>query len=245
MPEQSFAIEKMIDALIRRLKPLRFGPPTQYVYNPLIYARAAHLKYWQRYGQSPKEVLFLGMNPGPWGMVQTGVPFGDAAIVSEWLEIHEPVKAPAHQHPKRPVYGFDCPRAEISGQRLWGWASQRFSTPQLFFQRYFVANYCPLAFLEESGRNRTPDKLPRKEKTPLLAICDEALVQMVHLLQSRIVVGVGKFAAQQAQRALADLDVKVGRITHPSPANPKANTGWSTVVEKELALMGIVVRSSG
>ncbi len=233
------SIETIIDTLVRKLKSLKFAPPTQYVYNPLAYARSAHLTYWQRYGLSCKQVLLIGMNPGPWGMVQTGVPFGDKTMVTEWLDIRADIGVPDVIHPKRPVQGFECARGEVSGQRLWGWARQRFGTPEHFFKRFFVANYCPLVFMEESGRNRTPDKLPVKEKKHLLSICDEALVQTVRLLKPEMVLGVGKFAADQATRALADTKVRVGRITHPSPANPKANAGWCNLVESELAQMGI------
>lgn len=220
---------------------MHFGPPTQCVYNPLIYAQAPHHLYWRKYGRAPKEILLLGMNPGPWGMAQTGVPFGDVAMVSEWLGIRAEVDTPAQMHPKRPILGFDCPRGEVSGQRLWGWARRRFGTPERFFQRFFVANYCPLVFMEQSGRNRTPDKLPKNESAPLLAACDEALQRTALLMRPRMVVGIGKFAALQAQRALAHVEVQVGLITHPSPANPKANAGWAELVEQELAQMGIAI----
>ena len=65
------------------------------------------------------------------------------------------------------VLGFECRRSEVSGARLWGWARDRFGTPQRFFERFFVANYCPLAFMEASGANRTPDKLSAAEQQEL------------------------------------------------------------------------------
>ena len=55
-------------------KKLAFAPPVTHVYNPLDYAWAAHEAYLRRYAASPKRVLFMGMNPGPVGMVQPGVP---------------------------------------------------------------------------------------------------------------------------------------------------------------------------
>lgn len=243
MPSQSrpFAMEQIIDRLITRLRPLRFSPPVHTIYNPLIYARSAHLAYWDRYGRPPKEILLVGMNPGPWGMVQTGIPFGDAHMVSEWLKLLHPVMPPATQHPKRPVLGLGCTRREVSGQRLWGWAQQRFGTPHVFFKRFGVANYCPLAFMDAGGRNITPDKLPANEKTRLFEACDEALVAIVRRLSPEIVVGIGGFAARQAQRALARSGVRIGQITHPSPANPKANAGWSILAEKEFSELGIVI----
>ena len=197
-------IEGIIDRLTDRLTQLEFKPPVEFVYNPLLYARGAHMDYWDRYGSGPKEVVLLGMNPGPWGMVQTGVPFGDVGLVKQWLDIHGGVTVPESQHPKRPVQGFDCHRGEVSGRRLWGWARERVGTPHAFFSRFWVANYCPLAFMEASGRNRTPDKLPVKERVPLLEACDFALTEMVDLLCAKTVVGIGKFAALQAGRALAN-----------------------------------------
>src|SRR5262245_9501569 len=148
----------------RRVGKLRFGPPVTHVYNPLVYARAPHEAYLRRYGGGRGRVVLVGMNPGPFGMAQTGVPFGDVVMVRDWLGIDGPVGHPEHEHPARPVLGFACERSEVSGTRLWGWVKQRFGAPERFFSRFFVANYCPLAFMEDGGRNRTPDKLPTVER---------------------------------------------------------------------------------
>src|SRR5689334_22585808 len=82
-----------------------FGPAVCCVYNPLEYAWPAHELYLEKYAAAPKQVLFLGMNPGPFGMAQTGIPFGEVAAVRDWLKIQTPVKKPAREHPKRPVEG--------------------------------------------------------------------------------------------------------------------------------------------
>ena len=226
-------------ALSERVASLRFADPVCCVYNPLDYARVSHELYLGRYGGGPKEVLLLGMNPGPFGMAQTGVPFGDVAMVRDWLRIVAPVTKPLHEHPKRPVRGFDCERAEVSGARLWGFARDRFGTPERFFERFFVANYCPLAFVESSGRNRTPDKLPAEEQRALAEACDAALRGVVRLLQPRIVVGVGGFAERRARTALSGDSVAVGTILHPSPASPLANRGWAQIVERQLEALGV------
>ena len=218
---------------------LRFTPPVTHVYNPLDYAWEAHARYLELYGEAPKEVLFLGMNPGPWGMVQTGVPFGEVEAVRDWLRIDAAIGHPPREHPKRPVTGLACTRSEVSGARLWGWARDLFGTPDRFFSRFFIANYCPLAFLEESGRNRTPDKLPAAEREPLLEICDRALRRTVEHLQPCLVVGVGVFAEGRARAALVDVDVSIGRILHPSPASPAANRGWSERATLELRELGL------
>jgi single-strand selective monofunctional uracil DNA glycosylase len=220
-------------ALSARVATLRFADPVACVYNPLEYARASHEQYLSRYGGGAKEVLLLGMNPGPFGMAQTGVPFGDVTMVRDWLGISTPVAKPPREHPKRPVLGFDCGRAEVSGTRLWGWARARFGTPDRFFARFFVANYCPLVFMEESGANRTPDKLPAAEAQALFAACDEALRDVVGLLRPRIVVGVGGFAERRARASLGDA-VHIATILHPSPASPLANRGWAEAIEQQL-----------
>ena len=217
---------------------LSFAAPVSHVYNPLIYAFEAHKSYLQRYCCREAEIVLLGMNPGPWGMVQTGVPFGEVNLVREWLRIDSGIDPPEVQHPKRPVEGFACGRSEVSGQRLWGWARERFETPERFFRRFFVWNYCPLAFMEESGRNRTPDKLPALEREALFAICDRALKQMVDFLEPTHVLGVGKFCEQRARAALLQ-QLHLGSILHPSPASPAANRGWAQQAEKQLSAIGI------
>ena len=218
---------------------LRFTTPVSHVYNPLDYAWQAHSQYLDLYGDAPKEVLFLGMNPGPWGMAQTGVPFGEVNAVRDWLGISAEIRRPEHEHPKRPIMGLACTRSEVSGARLWGWAQEVFGTPTRFFSRFFIANYCPLAFLEEGGRNRTPDKLPAEERGPLLEICDRALIQTVEFLRPELVVGVGAFAEGRARAALEDVDVAIGRILHPSPASPAANRGWAEQATRELRELGV------
>jgi single-strand selective monofunctional uracil DNA glycosylase len=226
-----------------RVSELEVGPPVSHVYNPLEYARAAHEEYLLRFGGAPGRVVLLGMNPGPWGMTQTGVPFGEVELVRDWLRIRSPVERPPREHPKRPIEGFACRRREVSGRRLWGWARDRFGSPRRFFARLFVANYCPLVFLEASGRNLTPDRLPAAVRAPLLAACDDALSALVAVLEPRLVVGVGGFAEARAAQALAGMAVPVGRILHPSPASPAANRGWRQAAERQLSALGVELDS--
>ncbi len=221
------------------VKRLRFRSPVAYVYNPLDYAWVPHEAYLQTYGQGTREIILLGMNPGPWGMAQTGVPFGEVQLVQHWLKIKAPVRKPAHTHPRVPVLGFGCHRREVSGQRLWGWAKDTFTTPKKFFDRFFVANYCPLMFLDTSGRNRTPDHVPARHRERLLQVSDAALRDLVTLMQPKLVIGVGGFAESRAKSALEGLDVTIGRILHPSPASPLANNGWAKQATAQLARCGV------
>lgn len=220
---------------------MRFGPPVHTVYNPLQYARQNHEAYLARYARPGVQAVLVGMNPGPFGMVQTGVPFGDPELARGWLGIDGPVGRPAVTHPRRPVEGMACRRREVSGQRLWGWARERFGTPKQFFSRLFVLNYCPLAFLEESGRNRTPDKLPAEERRELFEACDRALARAIDWLGPGLVVGIGAFAEKRAREALDPERFTFGRILHPSPANPAANRGWAAQAEAQLEALGLTL----
>ncbi len=223
--------------LAARVDRLRF-PSVAVVYNPLVYARAPHEAYLGRWGTKvPREVVMLGMNPGPFGMAQTGVPFGDVALVRDFLGITGPVGRPPHEHPSRPIRGFDCPRSEVSGTRFWGWARDRFGTAERLFERVFVANWCPLVFMEESGRNRTPDKLPPAERAPLHDACDDALRGIVDTLKPTLVVGIGRFAERRAHEALGNA-ATIGGIPHPSPASPAANRDWPGQVDARLRDLG-------
>lgn len=228
--------------LQRALADLEFGPPVAYVYDPLDYAWKPHRRYLERWGDgvdAPGRILLVGMNPGPWGMGQTGVPFGAVDRVRDWLGIEEPVGRPTPEHPKKPVEGFDCARQEVSGERLWGWAERRFGEPRDFFERFFVWNYCPLLFLEEGGRNLTPDKLRAEDRNQLLDPCDRALCQVAEALATSRVIGVGAFAEDRARAALGD-ELPIGRILHPSPASPLANRDWSGTAEKQLREIGVL-----
>ena len=217
---------------------LRFDRPVTHVYNPLDYARPAVRQYLERYGDTRKRVLFLGMNPGPWGMAQTGVPFGEVAAVRDWLGLDAVVGKPAREHPQRPVTGLACRRREVSGRRLWGLFADRWGAAARFFAERLVLNHCPLVFLVASGRNRTPDKLPAAEREPLLRVCDVALAALVDLYRPQWCVGVGGYAEARL-RAVCPHDVAVGRLLHPSPASPAANRGWSAQAVGQLVAQGI------
>ena len=245
--------ERLVDAARRLAKAseaLRFTLPITHVYNPLIYARAPHEAYIRRFASSRKRVVFVGMNPGPWGMAQTGVPFGEVGMVRDWMGIEGPVSSPQRPHPKRPIEGFRCTRSEVSGRRLWGLARDRFGEATAFFADHFVANYCPLVFMEESGRNRTPDHLPVSESGPLFALCDLHLAEIARALAPAWLIGIGKFAAARIETVVASLRKEAsggerstlpvtGAILHPSPASPLANRGWEGVVTQQLRELGV------
>lgn len=232
------AIAKELKA---KVDQLQFPDIITHVYNPLDYAWAAHKNYLETYGNTKREIVLVGMNPGPWGMAQNGVPFGEVALVRDWLQVKGKIVKPKNEHPKREIAGWDCERSEVSGRRLWGFAKTEFKTPEQFFKRFFILNYCPLVFMEESGRNFTPDKLPKAYREPLEAICDEALAKFLEFYQPKYAIGVGGFAKKCLQRVLKNKKVQIGSVLHPSPASPKANRGWEKFAKDDFKKIGIQI----
>lgn len=215
--------------LCDEMESLTFSAPVAFTYNPLTYAWAGHEQYIRRFGNGGKDVLYLGMNPGPFGMAQTGVPFGEIAAVTLWMGITAPIGQPPATHPKRPVQGFSCPRSEVSGRRLWGLFESLYGSAENFFAHSYVANYCPLIWMSESGSNITPTQLPAEQVAQIDAACQRHLVRLIEVLQPRCLVGVGGYARKQLQlaaAALPDRKFTLGTILHPSPANPAANRCW-------------------
>jgi single-strand selective monofunctional uracil DNA glycosylase len=192
-----------------------------------------------RYANSPRRVIFLGMNPGPFGMAQTGVPFGEVSAARDWLRIRQSVGQPENPHPKRPVEGFDCPRSEVSGRRLWGLFADKFQTPERFFRDHIVLNYCPLAFMESSGKNRTPDKLSAEERDRLFQSCDAHLQRVADALRPAWVIGIGGFAFNRASEAFPNGGPRFGQVLHPSPACPAANRDWAGTVTRQMRELGL------
>lgn len=230
----SDSLTKAAKKLSEMSNSLSFSSPTSFIYNPLEYAWAIHEQYLKLAGEGKKKVVFLGMNPGPFGMAQTGVPFGEIPAVRDWMNLRGEVDRPSPEHPKRPVEGLACTKSEVSGRRLWGLFSEKFPDAKDFFKDHFVANYCPLVFMEESGRNRTPDKLPASEKKPLEELCDNHLQEIVEILEPDWLIGVGGFAKKRAEEALKGIEINIGMILHPSPASPAANRGWVEAATNQL-----------
>ncbi len=136
--------------------------------------------------------------------------------------------------------GLECKKSEVSGRRLWGLFESRFGKPTTFFRNHFVSNYCPLAFMEESARNITPDKLPAACRVKIEQSCDRHLREIIAALDPKWVVGIGGFAEECLQRCVPkDSDIQVGRILHPSPASPAANRDWAGTATKQLIELGI------
>jgi single-strand selective monofunctional uracil DNA glycosylase len=216
------AAEKLRDeasALIPEL--LKDCKQIDWIYNPLDYAWAPHQEWVERFSSNGATTLLVGMNPGH-GMGNTGVPFGCPEQVRDYLtitnlEVHQPPKT----HPKRTVFGLDCPKPEVSGRRIWSFFSEHFSTPEEVSKHIYIVNHCPLWMFNEAGQNITPDKLTGRAAKKLKVICDQHLRTVVTEMGIKRVIGVGRYAQKQA--AALFNDIQVDWVPHPSPASPFAN----------------------
>ena len=236
-------ILRIYKQLSEDVSALTFSVPVVSVYNPLSYAWQGFEKYISFLSDNVK-YIFLGMNPGPWGMAQTGVPFGEVESVKNFLGINAlSVSRPVNELDEYPVKGLGCPRSEVSGKRLWGLFKLRYDEADKFFRENFVLNYCPLLFLSgrQGGRARnfTPDKLNMIERRKLFTLCDNCLRHVIEIIKPECVIGVGVFSASRAEYALKGLDIRIIKILHPSPASPKSNKDWAGKVTSQLIEFGV------
>jgi single-strand selective monofunctional uracil DNA glycosylase len=195
------------------------------VYNPLRYAWDIHETYLRMAAIGAAETILLGMNPGPHGMGQMGIPFAATSMVRDVLGISSvPVDQPRRLHPKRPVEGLEWKREEVSGTRLWGLLADKYGDSSRILSKVFLLNHCPLMLLQgERGTNVTPDKISGDTMRDLLLRCDEHLREVVGILGVKRVIGVGAFATKRAKAALLSEDIDIDSCWHPSPASPLAN----------------------
>jgi len=222
------------------LRPLKFSKPVLHAYLTVDYACEGYEGYLEKFGNSKKRVLLLGMNPGPYGMAQTGVPFGEIDAVRDWMGLCPQIGKPDNEHPKRQITGMDCTRTEVSGRRLWGLFSEVFPKAEDFFNDHLVINFCPLIWMKDTGANLTPDKIKASEMTAVDTACHNHLRRVIEILEPQYLVGVGAYAEKQMLAAKEELgyEAVTGKILHPSPASPAANRGWAEVAGRQLRELG-------
>lgn len=211
-------VEKFADSLVKE-------GSVDAVYNPLAYAWEPHRAYLELASGGGAKTLLLGMNPGPHGMGQMGIPFAATSVVRDLLKITDlEVGQPSTPHPKRPISGLDWPKEEVSGTRLWGLLENEYGSAESIFKSVFLLNHCPLMlFSGERATNITPDKITGPTTKALLERCDDHLREVVDIMQIERVIGVGRYSEKRALNALSGIDISVTTCWHPSPASPLAN----------------------
>jgi len=233
--ELIYAAKQLSSACDKAIKKIERKTIVAHATNPLDYAWQHHEQYLSNWGGLGAKTLLLGMNPGPWGMAQSGVPFGSTNIAKTLLRIKPfQLETPPNAHPKRPIIGLDLERQEISGQRLWSLMFDHYGEGKDVFSNIFVVNHCPLLLLGESGKNLTPDNLPASVMKPVLDACDEHLKQVVEIMEIERIIGVGKYAEKRARMTFnagkngngltpSGREITITTCWHPSPASPLAN----------------------
>ena len=226
-------VEKFADSLVKE-------GSVDAVYNPLAYAWEPHRAYLELASGEGAKTLLLGMNPGPHGMGQMGIPFAATRVVRDLLKITDlEVGQPSTPHPKRPISGLDWPKEEVSGTRLWGLLANEYGSAESIFKSVFLLNHCPLMlFSGERATNITPDKITGPTTKALLERCDDHLREVVDIMQIERVIGVGRYSEKRALNALSGIDISITTCWHPSPASPLANRNkgedWKKNVRKVL-----------
>uniref|UniRef100_A0A182VYR0 Uracil-DNA glycosylase-like domain-containing protein n=1 Tax=Anopheles minimus TaxID=112268 RepID=A0A182VYR0_9DIPT len=238
--QQVYRIERELSAALRKvILPSEVAA----CYDPIEYASEIHCAYLQRFLDGPKHVLFIGMNPGPWGMCQTGVPFGYVPAVRDWMGLRGAVAKPTPELAARPVEGLACTREEQSGKRWWGLYEELCGTSDRFFHSCFVYNLCPLAFFHQSGRNITPSELKGKAKGEIQAISEQYLETALTLLKPKIVISVGRYTEDRiktlTKRNKIDPTIVTYCMPHPSPRSLN-NTNWPEKAKLWLTEHGIL-----
>ncbi|KAE9529792.1 hypothetical protein AGLY_011888 [Aphis glycines] len=232
-PETDDLVDSFINLenyLVSQLNNLNYGPNVEYIYSPLDYASNLHKAFLTKFLLTKKKVLFLGINPGPWGMCQTGIPFGEVNIVRDYLKVDGEVKTPTNYHPQRPVNGLNCHRSEVSGKRLWDlFIELSKGDPYKFFKDCFIYNYFPLALMNKNAKNITPGDLKSEFQKKLQEICDKSLSDIVTLLQTDTIVAIGKYAEKRSIEVVKKFklnNIKIIQIPHPSPRSVGTAENW-------------------
>lgn len=235
---------KATKTLNERFQELTFNEKVETYYNPLTYALPVHEAYLNKFGNEPKQAFFLGMNPGPWGMAQTGIPFTDPYIARDWMDLpQKSVGTPKNEREDRPVKGWESERKEASGQRLHGYFRRLYGSLESFFEIGIVQNYCPLVMYANDGTNLTPEDLLKDDREKIFKACGPYIEQLLHFYEPEVLVGIGRFG-QRRLANVADLSQEeVFYLPHPSPASPIAtrNGGdyWRNLVKETLEEAGL------
>ncbi len=194
------------------------------VYNVFEYAWQGWEAYIHKCAKLSAKIMLLGINPGPHGMLQTGIPFGSISAVRNYIGIHDAdIKQPTVLHKNRPVDGMKYTKEEQSGLLLWNTIESLFTNSLNFFSHCFVINYCPLAFFTQKGENITPDKLGTEERKDVEHRCTSHLLEYLNIFNTSLILAIGRYAFNKAQLLSRDLHIipqkNIIYIPHPSPLN--------------------------
>ena len=94
-------------------------------------------------------------------------------------------------------------RFELNCRQQSTWNTEKFPltilSGQVFFKNCIVYNYIPLCFIHKTGKNIAPDQLKPATRNRLISLCNEAICEILDILQVKIVIGVGKWTEARLQ----------------------------------------------
>ncbi|XP_073819638.1 uncharacterized protein isoform X2 [Musca autumnalis] len=201
-----------------------------HTYNPVVHAAEIHCNYLQKYLDSPKRILFVGMNPGRYGALQTGIPFGNITTVKIGMGLKGRITPTPGQRGKIRIRGLEAPEVEhdSSSTRFWRLISELFDGAEnyldLLFEKCFVHNFCPLVFIDSDGLNVS---LPYIEPNPrLFAECRKTLGKQITLLKPDLIICIGKFVRSMLSKTRQAKGREILMIEHPSYKNYISADKW-------------------
>jgi single-strand selective monofunctional uracil DNA glycosylase len=226
------------------------------IWNPGLYAASWHALFRKEYPASAGCILVFGLNPGPYGMAQTGIPFTDLKRLRE----HLPRLAKGLERRGCSLAGVGlAPRSlrpylsrtfESSAVRVYRFLSRGWGSAEDGWRSVVVANPCSLLFMDAAGENRTPADLvgavsrrtgslvaARRLRERCNALRRLAAREAVRVLSPRGVVLLGKDAQRAMQTGIAPLlgpDSILG-WEHPARAVPDR---WAMGLLEEIKRRG-------
>jgi len=139
------------------------------VWNPGLYGEPWHSRFRRCYPPAARPLVLFGLNPGPYGMAQTGIPFTDIrrlvsalpALVAELRNAGKRLEVPGLAPVSLPPYLSRT--FEASSVRVYRFLERSWGDAERGWREVVAANPCPLLFIDtETGKNRTPaDLRPR------------------------------------------------------------------------------------
>ncbi len=138
------------------------------IWNPGLYGETWHARFRRLYRPGQHPLVVFGLNPGPYGMAQTGIPFTDIRrlvsalpdLAAELRGRGERVEPPGLAPPGlRPYLSRSF---ESSAVRVYRFLKKGWGGAERGWTEVVVANPCTLLFIDPAeGKNRTPADLAR------------------------------------------------------------------------------------
>jgi len=217
------------------------------VWNPALYALDIYQEYLTKFPPEPGAILALGLNPGPYGMAQTGIPFTDCRTASGALgmEMTIPGKAPDDLISRlKKANGKWRGTYERSSLGMYRFLILAWGDIKTAYRNWFVGNPCPLLFLDPERWNVTPADPRLRRMKEVGELRQRAVIGFSEILNPRGIVCFGKDVAK-AVGEVAIRQVGPDRVVfyeHPARAVPEK---WAAGLLQELTQRQLLTGKPG